>query len=156
MEIDANWSLITAGASVSTSPSATPRHLMEQAISEKLVFIAVDELDQPLGFLAGLERDGGLYIGEIDVWREWQGKGIGSALIRHALHIGRERGLWGAMLSTDRYAPFNMPFYEKLGFFEISVTEAPTALSAVIHDELDRGHNPARRVAMIHRFSVEG
>lgn len=152
LEMDANWALIEAGASISSSPSATPRHLMEQALSEGLVFVGTDDVDFPLGFLAGSERDGGLYIGEIDVWRRWQGNGIGRALVQHALAEARRRNLWGAMLTTDRFAPFNMPFYARLGFVEIAQDLMPPSLASVIQDEIMRGYDPGRRVGMLYSF----
>lgn len=151
IEIDASGALFEAGASASVSQSATPRHLMLQALSEGLLFVITDENDYPLGFLAGMERDGGLYIGEIDVWRCWQGKGIGRALIQHALDDARRRKLRGAMLTTDRLAPFNMRFYGLLGFVEVDPDQAPPSLAQVIRDEIERGYDPGRRVAMLSR-----
>ena len=151
LEIDASEALIEVGALPGVSPSATPRHLMLQALSEGLVFVVADKDDYPLGFLAGLERDGGLYIGEIDVWRCWQRKGIGRALILHALNEARRRNLWGGMLTTDRLAPFNMRFYGLLGFVEVGLDQAPPSLAQVIRDEIESGHDPGRRVAMLSR-----
>lgn len=153
LEIDATMSLIEAGAALAEAASATPRHLMEAAFAEGLVFVATDADDQPLGFLAGGEQDGGLYIGEIDVWRRWQGRGIGRAMILAALAEARRRNLWGAMLTTDRFAPFNRPFYAKLGFIETSFAHLPPSLVAVLEAEISRGHDPARRVGMLLRFS---
>lgn len=154
LEVDACHALIEAGALFGEA-SATPRPLMEQACLDQLLFVAAGSDDQPLGFLAAAESDGGLYIGEIDVWRRWQGQGIGSKLITAALAEARRRNAWGAMLTTDRFAPFNYPFYFKLGFREVPTDRCPPKLAAVLKAEIDAGHDRSRRVAMVLRFAAD-
>jgi GNAT superfamily N-acetyltransferase len=154
LEIDACHALIEAGALFGDA-SATPRPLMEQACLDQLLFVAAGPDDQPLGFLAAAECDGGLYIGEIDVWRRWQGRGIGSKLITAALTEARGRSAWGAMLTTDRFAPFNYPFYFKLGFREVPTDRCPAKLAAVLKAEIDAGYDRSRRVAMVLRFAAD-
>ena len=51
-------------------------------------------------------------------------------------------------LTTFRDAPWNMPFYERLGFEEIPPEERSPALLSVIEDETRRGLDPRLRVAM--------
>jgi GNAT superfamily N-acetyltransferase len=154
LEIDACHALIEAGALFGDA-SATPRPLMEQACLDQLLFVAAGPDDEPLGFLAAHEIDGGLYIGEIDVWRRWQGRGIGGKLIKAALAEARLRNAWGAMLTTDRFAPFNYPFYFKLGFREAATDGCPAKLAAVLKAEIDAGHDWSRRVAMVLRFGAD-
>lgn len=152
LEIDAAHALIEAGAIPPDDLSATQRDLMERCAADGLLFVAADENDAPLGFLAAEARNGALYIGEIDVWRRWQGRGIGRALILAAIAETRRRGLRTATLTTDRFAPFNRPFYESLGFREVSGALLPPDLAAVLQSEIERGLDPARRVGMLLRL----
>jgi len=152
IELDAALSLIEAGVPLPGGPGAMPRHLLEAALSEALLFAATGPGDRPLGFLAAHERDGGLYIGELDVLRAWQRRGIGRALVAAALGEARTRSLWGAMLTTDRFVPFNFPFYVSLGFREAAGDTMPPGLARVLAEEAAAGMEAARCVGMVLRF----
>jgi hypothetical protein len=52
-------------------------------------------------------------------------------------------------LTTFRDVPFNQPFYERLGFAELSVADAPVALQASFRAEVPDGIDPAERVLMV-------
>jgi glucosamine-phosphate N-acetyltransferase len=59
---------------------------------------------------------GGGYVGHIEdvvVLREHAGKGIGRALVEHALKEARKSGCYKVILNCHEK---NVPFYEKLGF----------------------------------------
>jgi GNAT superfamily N-acetyltransferase len=51
-------------------------------------------------------------------------------------------------LTTFRDVPWNMPFYERLGFREIPHDQLSARLRGVVHDETRRGLDPVRRVVM--------
>lgn len=152
IELDATVSLVEAGVVLPDGASATPRPLLEHALAEGLLFVAVDAADRPVGFLAAHERDGGLYVGEIDVLRQWQRRGIGRALMNRAIDEARIRRLWGAMLTTDRFISFNAPFYASLGFREVAGDVVPPSLAKVLAYEVANGQEAARRVGMILKF----
>jgi GNAT superfamily N-acetyltransferase len=153
IERDAAISLRDAGVSLPDGDDTLPRNVLEKSQADNLLFVAVDARERPVAFLVCSERDGGLYIGEVDVERVWQRRGIGRALVNHALDEARVRGLWGAMLTTDRFAPFNAPFYATAGFVEPSPQDMPPGLAATLATEAAEGHDPARRVGMVLRFS---
>jgi GNAT superfamily N-acetyltransferase len=145
--------LVKAGAELgSNADGILPTAILENCLADRLLMLAVDEGDRPIGFLAAAERDGGLYIGELDVHPDWQRRGTGRALVMWALEEASRRGLWGAMLTTDRYVPFNAPFYAKLGFGVVAGDELPLSLKRVLVEEERSGMNPLRRVAMVCRF----
>ncbi|MGL5446636.1 MAG: GNAT family N-acetyltransferase [Rhabdaerophilum sp.] len=152
IERDAFFSLVAAEAFPPGDASVTPLELMEAALRDGLLFVAADEKDRAVGFLACGERDGALHIGEIDVWRSWQGKGVGRLLMLTALKEARRRMLWGAMLTTDRHAPFNRRFYETLGFREERKDQLPPSILTVLEAEISGGLDATRRLAMVLRF----
>jgi hypothetical protein len=57
-------------------------------------------------------------------------------------------GFQSVTLTTFRDVPWNMPFYERLGFETIPPAQLSPALISVILDETRRGLDPTRRVAM--------
>ena len=152
IEIDATRSLVDAGIAFPGGIHATPRHLLEASLAEALLFVATDEEDRLIAFLAAHPHDGGLYIGEIDVARAWQRRGIGRALMQTAINQAQVRGLWGAMLTTERSVPFNAPFYASLGFTEVAHAELPPKLVQVLAAEAAAGAGSERRVGMVLRF----
>ncbi len=152
IEIDAAGTLVDAGIPFPSGIQATPRHLLEASLAEGMLLVATNEEDRLIAFLAAQTYDGGLYIGEIDVARAWQRRGIGRALMQTAIGQAQARGLWGAMLTTERSVPFNAPFYASLGFCEVADAELPPKLAEVLAAEAAAGAGSDRRVGMVLRF----
>lgn len=71
---------------------------------------------QPVGFILTLPVDAALFIMELSVHPDWQGKGIGRALIKTAAESARQRGFHALTLTTFLQVPWNAPFYTSLGF----------------------------------------
>lgn len=132
---------------VSLEPAVAPVHLLQASFDQGLLLVA-EEDGRVLGFALGSVVDGDLYIAEVDVERAAQGKGIGRALMLALLDKGRERGLISALLTTDRYAPFNAPFYAGLGFRILEHAETPAFLRERLARQVESGLDPDRRVAM--------
>lgn len=65
---------------------------------------------------------------------------------------GRRRQLAGATLTTDRYAPFNAPFYETLGFKLLEDEAIPLHLQLNLESQVRNGLDPRRRIAMVRQF----
>ena len=108
------------------------------------------EIDgQIAGFCCAYPEGDLLYIDELSVALDFQRRGVGRALMQHALKYARAN-LAGVALITDRMIPWNMPFYETLGFVE---WPDPTGeIRTDLEHEAEEGFDPATRVAMILRF----
>ena len=72
--------------------------------------------DPPVGFVLAEAHPSSLFIVELSVDLDWQGKGIGRQLIARVADCARKRGLTALMLTTFRDVPWNAPFYARLGF----------------------------------------
>lgn len=72
--------------------------------------------DQPVGFILAELHVSSLFIVELSVHLDWQGKGIGRRLIACVADQARKRGLASLTLTTFRDVPWNAPFYARLGF----------------------------------------
>ena len=80
--------------------------------------------DQPVGFILAELHVSSLFIVELSVHLDWQGKGIGRRLIACVAYQARKRGLASLTLTTFRDVPWNAPFYARLGF-EMITTLTP-------------------------------
>ncbi|HAT7686267.1 GNAT family N-acetyltransferase [Enterobacter cloacae] len=78
----------------------------------------------PVGFILAETHVSSLFIVELSVHLDWQGKGIGRRLIACVADQVRKRGLASLTLTTFRDVPWNAPFYARLGF-EMITTLTP-------------------------------
>ena len=75
---------------------------------------------RPVGFLLAEAHASSLFIVELSVDLDWQGKGIGRQLIACAAEHARKKGLASLTLTTFRDVPWNAPFYARLGFERVT------------------------------------
>ena len=105
--------------------------------------------DVPVGFAHVEIREPNVaHLEEIDVHPDHGRQGVGSRLVAVVCRWAERRGYQAVTLTTFRDVPWNMPFYARLGFQEIPMTELTPVLRSVLDDESNRGLDPARRVAM--------
>ncbi len=116
------------------------------------LWVAADRGDEPVGFAAATDLDGALFVIEMDVVPAHQGRGLGRALIEAAIDHARWAFYPAVALTTDRYIPFNAPFYARLGFVELRREDLSPGLRAVLAREAAVGFDPARRIAMAKRL----
>jgi ribosomal protein S18 acetylase RimI-like enzyme len=86
------------------------------------VFVAVDESDQPAGFVTTrLQPASGIgWIPNLAVDPGAQGQGVGRALLERALAFFRERGMEVAKIETLEQNPIGQHLYPSLGFEEVA------------------------------------
>jgi len=111
-------------------------------------WVAVDERDQPLGYVVVDIVDGNAHIEQISVLPERQGAGIGRGLIDRVRTWAAEAGRSAITLTTFAEVPWNGPLYEHLGFVVIPGEETGPELRAVRDTETLQGLDPAMRVCM--------
>ena len=126
---------------------STDHHLGVIATGES--WVAVDENDEPVGFLNAEWRGGRLHIWDLDVRHDLQGRGLGRGLIEHAAQAARSRGAEALTLTTFKDVPWNQPFYEKLGFRALDADALSNDLRTILDDEANHGIPRDRRCAMV-------
>jgi len=85
--------------------------------------------DPPVGFVSVDIVDGCAHIDQLSVLTDHGRRGIGRALVDHAVQWARATGLPAVTLTTFRDVPWNAPFYRQVGF---EVVDDPTpGLAAV-------------------------
>lgn len=90
------------------------RMVAEQFLPGAALWLAVDDDDRPLGFLV---MDGGM-IDALFVDPAVHGRGIGTALLDHALDLAPE-----ATVDANEQAANALPFYEARGFVRTGRSE---------------------------------
>jgi len=105
--------------------------------------------DAPVGF-ARVEvlEPNAVHLDEVDVHPHHGRRGLGAQLVREVCRWAEDRGVSAVTLTTFRDVPWNMPFYARLGFEEVTPAALTPALRDVLANETRRGLDPARRVAM--------
>ena len=109
-------------------------------------WVAVNDQDQPLGFICALVVGDNLHIHELSVCQEAQGQGLGRQLLDQAIQAARAAGLHAVTLTTFAEVPWNGPFYARLGFKVLTAEHLDDRLAAILAEE--RAHGLEGRCAM--------
>jgi ribosomal protein S18 acetylase RimI-like enzyme len=83
------------------------------------LWIAVNDWDQPIGFLGGESLDGNFHLVEVSVAQEFQGRGVGKALMMNMAEQVQREGYKSITLTTYRDVPWNGRWYARMGFVEV-------------------------------------
>jgi ribosomal protein S18 acetylase RimI-like enzyme len=73
------------------------------------LWIAVNDWDQPIGFLGGEDLQGNFHITEISVAQDYQGRGIGGVLMKTMFEQIQREGYKYITLTTFKDVPWNGP-----------------------------------------------
>ena len=130
---------------------ATDEADLRTAQADGRLWVAFDG-DRPVGFAHVEMLAPDLpHLEEIDVHPEHGRRGIGAALVRTVCEWVSRAGHRELTLTTFRAVAWNMPFYARLGFEEVSSDDLRPEVAAVVRNETARGLDPERRVVMRHR-----
>ncbi|PWW11663.1 GNAT family N-acetyltransferase [Mangrovibacter plantisponsor] len=147
IELAAFETLRRTGA-VNGSPVATSEEDFDQLRLKGVLLAAFRPGGVPVGFVGAIVTKHWLHIAEMDVHPDWQQQGTGRRLLNAMLAEGKMRGLQGATLTTDRFAPFNATFYASLGFTPVEGDALSPRLQTLLMEETHAGLDPKRRIAM--------
>lgn len=129
-------------------PVASSDEALDAYRGDNLLLAAFTAERRPVGFGGGRVIADALHICEMDVDPLWQRRGIGRRILAALLEAGRKRNLARATLTTDRWAPFNAPFYASLGFHPVEGRDCPRWLADLLREEVAQGLDGRRRLAM--------
>ncbi|MDE9620538.1 GNAT family N-acetyltransferase [Citrobacter portucalensis] len=104
--------------------------------------------DHPVGFLVGETQGSSLFIAELSLHLEWQGKGIGRRLIGYVAEQACEKDYTSLTLTTFRDVPWNAPWYARLGFEMLADETLPAKLRQKREEEAAHGLAYESRCAM--------
>lgn len=104
--------------------------------------------ETPVGFLVTQPFGRELHVYEFDVHPDWQGRGIGTALLHACMIDARNGGFTAITLTTFDQVPWNAPFYRRMGFRDVDAIDHPR-LAGELEEEAAHGMPPGSRVAML-------
>ena len=112
------------------------------------VTLVGERADELAGFAMARRLDGVAHLIEIDVDPAFQGRGLARRLIAAVEDWARDRALRELTLTTYRDAPWNAPYYARLGFAVFDPGPERPGLLETIGKEAAWGFAFAPRVAM--------
>ena len=125
------------------------QHIIEAGLSFKALISTTRREDSVIaGFVCCELLPQKLHVLELSVGEQWQGRGIGRALMTHAINRARELRLSEVTLTTCREIPWNEPFYQKLGFETLDEDRLTTRLAGILDKEVELGFSRSQRCAM--------
>jgi chromate reductase len=140
--------LLGGHAPESVLSETTSEAVLQEAVRNGQLWVALAG-NAPVGFAHVEVIDARTaHLQEIDVLPAHGCRGLGTRLVEEVCQWAASAGYDSVTLTTFRDVPWNMPFYERLGFRVVPGAELSAALRAVVEDETRRGLDPSRRVAM--------
>jgi GNAT superfamily N-acetyltransferase len=115
-------------------------------------FVAADEADRPVGYLLVDVLDGAAHIEQVSVHPDHARQGIGRELIERAATWARRHGYRSLTLTTYVDVPWNGPYYERLGFRNLTAAEETAGLRAIRAHEGEIGLDIWARTSMARRL----
>jgi GNAT superfamily N-acetyltransferase len=140
--------LLAPYAPESVLSETTPERRFREALQVGRLWVALIE-ETPVGFAhVELLASGLPHLEEVGVHPSHGRQGLGTRLVTAVCDWTERQRFERITLTTFRDAPFNMPFYAKLGFTELPTAELGEELSTLVEAEARRGLDPSRRVVM--------
>lgn len=106
--------------------------------------VAVTPDDEAIGFASFGLVDAAPFLEQLSVRRAWMKRGVGRALLSHAIAWGRG-ALW---LTTYADLAWNRPFYERMGFACVDESRCGPELRRIVDEERRALPSPEQRVVM--------
>ena len=134
------------------SNNITPLETLREGLRAGRLWVAVDDADQPVGFALASVVGDNAHLDELDVDPAHGRQGVGTALVETVCDWAKGSGYRAITLTTLRHIPWNVPWYQRLGFRVLEENEFSTALRDLLQDEVQRGLPADKRVAMYLRL----
>jgi len=129
------------------SRAPMPLGELQACLTASELWVAYEDLHDPIGFVAASSYGTFLHLIEFDVTPRMGRRGIGTKLLQHVCRAASQRGHAAITLTTFKDLPWNAPFYAKQGFAEVAEFAAVPHLLASLKSESERGLR--RRIPMI-------
>jgi GNAT superfamily N-acetyltransferase len=140
--------LLCGHAPPSVLNETTGLNVFEAARRQRHLWVALAD-GTPVGFArVEVPEPTRAHLEEIDVHPDHGRRGLGRRLVASVCKWATTAGYRSVTLTTFRDVPWNMPFYQRLGFEVMAPHELSPALRALVEDETRRGLDPATRVVM--------
>jgi len=130
----------------------TPISFLRRSQHDQQLWVAIPSdmpNPQPVGFIVTKLLHSSSFVVELSVHPDHGRQGIGSALIEACCMGAVSKGARQVTLTTFRHVPWNIPFYQRLGFRELSAEQWSPEIHAIVQHEARYGFDRAHRVVMM-------
>ena len=117
-------------------------------IDAQHLWVACDFMDYPIGFSGGEDLEGNFHLVEISVAQDFQGKGVGRALMERMEADVQREGYKTITLTTYRSLGWNGPWYSRLGFLEVNPVKMGRTYLGILENERQHGFDMSARCVM--------
>ena len=124
----------------------TPLFLIRAQADSRLWVAAIAQ--RPVGFIVAKFLPSCCFVVELDVHPDYGRIGIGSALVRACCQGAQHKGFDRVVLTTFRRVPWNIPFYQRLGFEVLPAGQWAPEIEAIVRHEARYGFAPEKRAVM--------
>lgn len=124
-----------------------PLDVLQDQQRAGLVWVAADTSDQATGFAATSEMGNTIYLEQISVHPAHGRRGIGRLLIETLCDWAVANGYQAVTLLTFRDVSWNAPFYSRLGFRPLEISNLHPAIKNWVEEDL-KAWAPLERVYM--------
>jgi predicted N-acetyltransferase YhbS len=126
-----------------------------EALRKKRMLMACNNEGERVGFVVFDIVEGRPFVEQISVRRAWMKRGVGRALVERAKRWSvREGELW--LTTYGDSVPWNKPWYERLGFVEVTDADCGPEINAILAAERAALPTSERRLAMVYRHERKG
>ncbi|KAF1809955.1 acyl-CoA N-acyltransferase [Eremomyces bilateralis CBS 781.70] len=116
-------------------------HLIKDSISNRILLASEDPSleSSPVAYLSmELDEDHKtVYLAQVSVDYRYARKGIGERLIDHLEAYAHRKGYETIVLTTFKDVPWNGPYYQRLGFYELDAEQLKRPEHGTVSDHLD-------------------
>lgn len=141
-------------AAVAGGELPTAEQLRVPAADGRLMVATLDG-GGPAGFVLTDWVDAHAYLDQVSVDPAFARRGLGQRLMAAAEHWGHQHGAAAMTLTTFVDVPWNGPYYRRLGWRELPVTELGPELAQIRQHEAALGLDTWPRTAMIKQLRPE-
>ncbi|PQE26848.1 GCN5- N-acetyltransferase protein [Rutstroemia sp. NJR-2017a BVV2] len=120
---------------VDVGDSVVDPELLSAMVNQHHLWAAVDSQDMPVGFIGGVTLDDHFHIIEVSVVKSHQRKGIGTALMERMTADVKREGYSAITLTTNKFLPWNYPWYQSIGYFELEPRDIGPELANLMKEE---------------------
>lgn len=135
------------GLSTDRMKGLTTLRFLQRAQADGRLWVGIVN-DEPVGFVVVKFLALCCFVVELDVHPKYGRRGIGSALMRMCCQEAQRRGFEQIVLTTFRQVPWNIPFYERLGFTILPEALWSAEVRAIVQHEARYGFAPEKRAVM--------
>ncbi len=148
VECDAGRRFIDIGMPEIANDPPLATELLTQLVRNEHVWVSEVDGDQVVAYLIAIEVDDDIHIDQVSVRTEFEGAGIGAALIDLAATWGRGIGARRATLFTFEGVAWNAPYYRRLGFTSLDDSAMGPELLQIFDAERATDLHHWKRVAL--------